>query len=503
MFRMLGFGAVLVTTALSGTMALAADKCVRVVGAEWSSEKITPDPADQTNVANMQLSRMIYNPLIDLDVDLKPVPVLAEAWESNADGTQWTFHIRKDVHFHDGSPLTAKDVVYTYQRLIDPQTKSPAAANLSGLTKDSFVAVDEHTMLVKPSGPQVELPTVLATNFALIVKDGATSEQIRSDPNGTGPFKLPEFLPGKPNYELSKNPSYWQPGLPKADCIELSAIAEPVARLAAILAGQADLATVVDPSTVLAAKDNPNISLSSSKGGTSITMGMFVDVPPFNDMRVRQALKLVIDRPEMVKTALLGFGFAGNDNPVPPNSPDAFRSDVMPRDVGKAKALLAEAGYPNGIDVELYISDVFPGTMAMGQTYQQMAADAGIRVKLNVVPAGEYWDNIWLKKPFAVSNWGARPTTSALSVAYRKSSTWNETHWVRDDYEALLDKAASTVDETARRDLYQKAQKLLSEEGGVIVPIFSSSVSALRGECSGYETPSDHNRPIFAMLRCD
>ena len=179
---------------------------------------------------------------------------------------------------------------------------------------------------------------------------------------------------------------------------------------------------VVDPATIATLKARSRASpLTKAPGGTAVTMGMFIDMPPFDNPKVREAMKLVIDRQAMVDTALLGFGIPGNDNPILPTSPDAYRTDIMQRDVAKAKQLLAEAGHPDGISVDLHAADLMPGTMAMVQAYQQMASEAGIKVNIINEPAGEYWDTIWLKQPFAVSNWGMRTTPAALSVAYRKN----------------------------------------------------------------------------------
>lgn len=480
----------------------AAGKCVRVVGAEWNAESIKPDPAYFANPADIQLVRMIYDPFIDLDNDQQPVPVLADSWESNAEGTVWTFRLRKGVTFHDGSPLTADDVVWTYRRLLDPETKSPALAELGFLKADSIQVGDSETVKVTLDSPRFELPIVMASMFALVIKDQATTEQIFSKPNGTGPFMMSDFAPGAAKYVLDRNPNYWRSGLPKAECVELSAITESVARIAALLSGSADVATSVDPTTAETVKANPALKVVPSPGGTALTFSMFTDAPPFNDVRIRQALKLVIDREAMVQTALLGFGVPGNDNPVPPTSPDAYRSDLIPRDVTQAKQLLADAGYASGIKIDLNISDTYPGTMAMGQAYQQMAADAGIEINLVVTPAADYFDVVWLKKPFVASNWGARPTSSALAVAYRKNAPWNETHWFRDDYDALLDEAAVTADGDKRRQILQKAQQLLAEEGGVIIPMFFTVLAVVKEGCSGYTPPANHNRPLFHEVNC-
>ena len=139
----------------------------------------------------------------------------------------------------------------------------------------------------------------------------------------------------------------------------------------------------------------------------------------------------------------------------------------------------------------------------MVQAYQQMASEAGIKINIINQPAGEYWDTIWLKQPFAVSNWGMRTTPAALSVAYRKDSQWNETHFRLDAYDALLDKAATTLDADARRKLYQEAQRMIAEEGGVIIPMFANIVAATRKGCTGYTPASDHNRPDFSEIACE
>lgn len=483
--------------------AYAAETCARVAVSEWNAQTLTADPAGLLSLADAYHARMIYEPLVDADDVMQPVPVLAQSWESNADGSEWTFKLRQGVTFHDGSALTAEDVVYSFKRLLDPATGSAGAGELTGLKPEDFAAVDPSTVRVTPASPMVELPSVLATKHGLVVKAGASKDDISYRPNGTGAFMLAELKPGQLSTTFTRHPTYWREGLPKSPCIELFGVVEPVARVAAILSGGADVVTVIDPSTVATLKDNPEITLTNAKGGSALTIGMFMDKPPFDDPRVRQALKLLVDRQAMVDTALLGFGLPGNDNPILPTSPDAYRSDTIGRDVAKAKQLLAEAGHPDGLSLQLHTSELYPGQMAVTQVYQQMAAEAGVKIELLVTPASEYWDSIWLKQPFAISNWGMRPTAIALSVAYRKDAKWNETHFFRDDYDALLEKAARTIDDAERRKLYQEAQRMIAEEGGVIIPVFSATVAATRKGCSGYTPSADHNRPNFANIACE
>jgi peptide/nickel transport system substrate-binding protein len=327
-------------------------------------------------------------------------------------------------------------------------------------------------------------------------------ETMQKKPVGTGPYMVDEFVTG-PKFVAKRNPNYWKSGLPKAPCIELSGITESVARVAALQSGQADLLIFLEPSATATLKNDPRVKVMNSPGGSVMTLSMWVDTPPFDKQQVRQAMKLVVDRKKMVEAALLGIGAPGNDNPVPPNSPDAYRTDIIPRDVEKAKQLLKEAGHPDGLSVDLYTSESISTMVPIAQLYQQMAADAGIKVNIIMSPADSYWNEIWLKRPFITSTWGGRPTAEALSIAYLTKAQFPETHWYRKDYDALIVKANGTVDPAERRKIFQQAQKLLAEEGGVIVPAFASVSAAMRKDCSGYEPNNNVNNNDFSGFHCE
>ena len=178
-----------------------------------------------------------------------------------------------------------------------------------------------------------------------------------------------------------------------------------MSRSAAISSGQVDIVLVADPTMLLTLKDDPNVEIVQAPGSEFFVMTMWIDSPPFDDVRVRQALKLVVDREAMVQTALLGFGTPGNDNPIIPSSPDAYRADTIPQDIEMAKQLLAEAGYADGLTADLNTgaADFLPGNLVMVQAYKEMAAQAGITVNIVTSPNDSYWDEIWLQRPFVVS----------------------------------------------------------------------------------------------------
>lgn len=482
-------------------------QCIRVAGVESSGQKESMDPADLFSGDDAYHVNAVYNRLMDADDNFQVKPELAEKWEANADATEWTFHLRKGVKFHDGHELTAKDVVYTFKRLIDPARASGGAAVLSFLDpKDAnaISAVDDYTVKFKPKGPIAELPVLITNKYTYIVPDGVKTEDLRLKGDGTGPFMQDQFTPGAPVRVLKKNLNYWEAGLPKADCLEIRVIQEATTRNAALQSGQIDVSTGIDFATLPALQADPNIKILKSGPGTSMLMAMWVDTPPFDNVKVRQAMKAVVDRDQMLQTVLLGNGVTGNDNPVPPTNSCAFETTARKQDIPKAKSLLAEAGYSDAkpLKVDLYVAEAIPGIVNMAQLYKEQAAQAGIEVNIIQTPADTYWSETWLKHSFVISGWGARPPAEALAIAHRSNAPEPESHFSRKDFDALLDKANQTVDPAARCEVYKQAEKMITEEGGSIIPLFVFNMAAMRAECEGYQPRVQILRPDWRYVTC-
>jgi peptide/nickel transport system substrate-binding protein len=463
--------------------------CIKIGLSMASGEANSLDTINVPASEQAVILNQVYEQLMELDSDFVVHPQLAESWESNEDATVWTFHLRPGVKFSDGKELTADDIVYTYKRLLDPAVGSEAAATLAFLDPEKITAPDKLTVQFATENPVPELPVLITTKNTWVVQDGSTSESLKLNGVGTGPFIPVDFEPVQQPHKFVKNPNYWQAGLPKAECVEFYVIQEPTTRIAAIQSGEVDLVELVDFTTVPMLENDPNVTLLETKASQSLTLSCFSDTPPFDDLKVRQALKKLVDRQAMLDTALLGHGDIGDDNPVPPGSPYAWRSEVPPRDVEGAKQLLAEAGYgpDNPLKLEFYTADAIPGMMAIAELFKEQAAEAGVEVNIITGPPAEYWDNVWMKMPFAGSSWLMRHPGEGLAIAYRSNSEYNETHWFRDDYDALLDKANTTADAETRTQLYKQAEQMITEEGCVIIPIFMHMIAAMSNNCQGYE----------------
>ncbi len=486
---------------VSAAAAGAQQNCVNIAGTDDIKETQTMDPAFLWGEDDALHIWSVYEPLVHLDENFEAQPRLATSWDSNEDATIWTFHLREGVKFHDGSDFTARDARYSIMRLIDPAVASPAAPALSFLQGGEITAVDDHTLRIRTTKPVAEMPVMMATKFGLMVKDGTPSDVLAKTANGTGAFMAPDYKRAGEVRMLVRNPNYWDKSLPKSDCLRITTKPDPLAMTAALMSGEVDYAPNINASTARSLTGAENLRFLTSKQGSFLAMAMWTDTPPFDDVRVRKALKLVADRQAIVNAALLGFGFPKNDHNVPTSFPSSMSDTAVQQDIEKARALLLEAGYDNTLEVDLFVSEIKPGLTQMATLYAQMAAQAGITINLVTMPASSYWDEVWNKRPFYVTSWGLRSTADGLAVAHRSTAAWNETRWHRPDYDALLDKAAATVDQKQRYEIYRAAQRLLEEEGGTIIPVLASDIPVLNKKCDGAKL-YNIQQPDFRTLEC-
>jgi peptide/nickel transport system substrate-binding protein len=485
-----------------GAAAAQDGKCLRVVMFEWKSAHVI-DPAAQVQNSDLAHVLAAYEYLATIDNNYVPQPQLAESWTASPDGKTWTFKLREGVKFHNGAELTSQDVVYSFRRILDPATGSLARADIAFMDPDTIVAKSKYEVEFSSDTPVAELPLLLANKAAMIVQDGSTRESMQKESAGTGPFVIKDFAADGARTIMQKHADYWDVGKPLMDCLELSGIADPLTRAATLQSGDADVLIAVDPVTIPTLQSDPNVELFPAENANMMLMAMQVDQEPFDDPRVREALKLVIDREALAQIVTLGFGTPANDNPIPITSPYSVQAEPRARDVEKARALLAEAGHSD-LSLDLYTGaqDLLPGMLALVQAYKEMASEAGITIHIVTTPNASYWDDIYMKRPFFTTYWFNRHPASSLGLGYRSDAQFNETHWRDPAFDALLDKAAATMEQAPRTELYREAAKQLMDNGGAIIPVFQPLTSATRKGCTGFE-PHIEIRVSFKDIKCD
>jgi peptide/nickel transport system substrate-binding protein len=403
---------------------------------------------------------------------LDPSPSLAESWEANATNDVWTFHLRKDAFFHDGKPVTSADVAYSADHWKNGK-ESVLASTFSDVT--SVETPDDFTVVFHLSKPNAFfLMLTMDYRARILPKDGLPG--ILTTGIGSGPYKLEKLDVGGVT-KVVANDKYWG-GPPGLAGIDIYQIADAQASLQALQSGQLDFGQVQPPEAELF-KGNSNVVVKQIPTGNWSGFVMRTDIPPFNNLALRQAMHLVVDRQEMLNLAYNGVGTLSCDTAVMPGDPYQLTMDECTnwkQDIEAAKAKLVEAGYPNGFEIDLYTSDMVAEWTPMAEVFQQQAQLAGIKVNIVTAPAAGFYSDTWMVKPFVMTNWNERSAVQALNEIYRGGGSWNESYWNVPAYDALLDKAASESNFDARRQDYLDAQKMLHEEGGTIIPFFTNVV---------------------------
>jgi len=474
-------------------------RTLRIATGEADGPGATIDPAYSTSDVDATRIALTYERLVVLDTGFAPRPQLAERWEHNDTADEWTFHLHRGVRFHDGEPFTARDVIYTFRRLLDPDVGSPAAASLGAIDPDGIEAIDDHTVRFRLPDPVVEFPSLITNRFCYIVQEGRTAEELRANAIGTGPFRVTHFVPGDEPISFVRNDTYRIDGLPKVDAVELRSIPDQAARLSALQAGLIDLIW-----------DLPHVGLEGLEGDASVnlvtiptpfylTRSCWTDTPPCDDVRVRQAMKYCVNREQMLQFTLGGRGNIANDNPVAPWVQYALDAPLREHNIERARELLAEAGHGNGLEIDLH-STTFNHFPELSTMYQAMAAEAGINVNIIQEPPDDYWSRVWLKVPFMCSSWSGRAADDALATPYLSTATWNETHWRNLQFDELIHTARGTIDVAERTRLYQDAQRLLRDDGGAIISVFKEGISATRGNVGGWRPHPQGYHKDFAEV---
>ena len=364
-------------------------------------------------------------------------------------------------------------MVFNLQQWLDPEVGSSMLGLMSYLRPTGIEKVDDYTVKLNLDAGEIAVPEHLFHYPAMILPKTFEGD-ITKQPIGTGPFLMDKYVETE-RAELSARKDYWRNGadgkpFPYLDkLIYLDLGQDSAAQIAALRSGQVDDIFNPSPEIWQAVKDVPEIGVYSVDTGQTFVIRMRADVKPWDDVKVRQALKKCLDRQKMLDLAWFGEGILGHDTHVAPVHPEYCPKDIPPYDPEGSKKLLAEAGYPNGLEVELTTQEA-RAEPAMAQALKESAAAGGFNVKLNIVPSADYW-NVWTEVPLGITIWAHRPLgTMVMTLGYTadadgKPAAWNESHWVDEEFNTLLAEANRTIDVAKRKEIFCQLEDIQMTRG--------------------------------------
>jgi peptide/nickel transport system substrate-binding protein len=481
--------------------------CARDVGPNKGSTLVlalapasASDSLDPALIIDFNHSRVWGETLTETNpTDGSIVPALAESFDPRDGGRQWQFKLRRGVTFHDGRSMTSDDVVKTLQRHSGPRSRSGALGVMRSI--ESIAADGPHAVLITLKEPNADFP-YLMSDYHLIIQPGGGFAHPAAG-IATGPYRIEVFEPGV-RLAAVKFRDHWRREVGHADSIEILMINDSTARISALQSGRAHLINLVEPKIVRFVQDLPGVVVKSTRGGGHYMFAARCDQPPLDNADLRLALKYAVDRDEMVKRILYGFGTVGNDHPVNASYP-MFDESIEQRcyDPERAAFHYEHSGHSGPI-VLTVAEAAFPGSVNAAALYREHAARCGIDIRIQRAPDDGYWTNVWGQASFCASNWGCRPTQDQIfSVAYKSDADWNHTKWRRPDFDALLVRARGETDPGVRKQLYGTMARRLRDDGGAIIPMFNDFIDAMSSRIGGYvQDPGGEISNGFAAIRC-
>ena len=460
-------------------------------------------------IESSNAARQHFDYLTVTGVDNITRPSLVEKWDASEDLKSWTLHLRQDVKWHNGRPFVADDVVWNLNRVMDPKTGSSvlglmrsflmeeyetAELDAKGAKKkasrlwaaNAIEKVDDHTVRLNGRIANLAVPEQLY-HYPLLILDPADGGVFKVGANGTGPFILAENEVSR-RQAYKPNPSYWG-GAPHLDRLEFVDLGDDAAAaIGALASKQVDGLYLADVVQVEALKQLPHLQMYQVPTAYTATARM-QPVKPFDDKRVRQAMRLAIDPAVILQISQRGFGQPGENHHVSPVHPEYAKLPPQPRDLAKVKQLLTEAGYPNGLDTEVTArsSDTAAWELVAIQAMVEQWKEAGIRVKINVLPSTQYWE-VWTKVPFGFTTWAHRPLgVMTYSLAYRTGGSWNESHFSNPAFDGLLAEAEGMLDVEKRRAVMAKLEAIMLDEGPIVQPVWRATITFMDKKVQGFQ----------------
>ena len=443
------------------------------------------------------IGRATRDSLVEVGQDNSVQPGLAESWETGADASTWRFKLRPGVEFTNGKSVTTEDVIASVNVHRGEETKSGAKGVFAGIEE---VTADGDVVVFELESANADFPYVL-TDYHMNVVPAPDGVPNLTDGIGTGLYKVKYFEPGV-RADLERNPNAWQQdSFGFVDSAEIIVVPDPNSRQTALVTGDTDAINRPELKTLRLLARQPRVKVIDYPSTFFYTAPMLMDVEPFSNIDFRHALKYGIDRQEFVQKIIYGFGTPGNDHPIGPGF--KYHAADIPQftyDPDKAKHHLKKSGY-DGVKVSYSGSEAsYPGSVDFGILMRETLAAIGIEVTVVREPADGFWVNVWNKKPWVATYWGARPVEDMiLSINYTSDAPWNDTRIAIPRLDELVVAARGELDENKRAEMYRDIQLIISQEGGTIVPAYGMEVAAVSSRVgttghygSGWEMDGGH-----------
>lgn len=454
------------------------------------------------------LTRHVIENLVLMGHDGITRPHLLERWEVSDDVKTWTLHVRRNVKWSNGDTFNADDVVFNINRWLDPKTGSSMQGRLISLTEEvdtgvknddgtakmSRVAskgavekIDEFTVRLHLNQPDISLPESLSDYPALIVHRDFQGNWIKN-PVGTGAFTLDKYEVGViAVLKRRAAGEYWGDDAYLNQITYVDLGDDISAELAAFASGQVDYTHVTPPDQVDVMKTLPDLNILEVVTASTGVARMQVTKKPFDDIRVRRAITLAVDTEAVLRVGYQGRGTIAENHHVCPIHPAYAELPKQTRDVAKARQLLADAGYTDGLDIQIDVPANPSWESNVCLAIADSLREANIRLKVNIMPGSAYWD-VWQTTPFGHTGWNHRPLdTQILNLAYRSGASWNETGYANPEFDKLLDKASATLDVGKRRELMRQLQKMLQDDAIMLQPFWRSNFSTVNKRVRGLQ----------------
>ncbi len=459
--------------------------------AAWAQDPVGLDPHVTSAYSSFQILENVLDTLVTLDAEQNLQASLAESWDVSEDGLTVSFHLRDGVKFSNGRDLSADDVVYTFNRILDPETGSGSSWKLGGVTDIS--AADASTVVFTLEAPNPGLITKLAVDktMGIIAKENVEDGTINTQPMGTGPFMITDFQPGV-KVMLERNPNYWQAGLPYLDAVDIRIISDESVRRTALVTGDVDWAISVPAQSVEELKGRDDVVVDSTAAGSYWYIGVNLGRDPISDAKVRQAISYAINRDQIAEAATFGQAQA-TEEPIPASSAWSFGYAPYEESLDKAKSLLAEAGVADGFELEIMPTTQYEESIRIAQVLQAQLAPLGIKASIRTLEWAE-----WLEEEGAgnydtyVCSWNVLVDPDDYYYAqHHTGEVFNFTGYSNASVDELLDKGRLTQDFAERKAIYEQVNKQIVDDAPYIYLYNPLNINAYRLNVQGYAARPD------------